>query len=413
MLEHRIDQSFDVRYSYPVCFTRHAFAPDNPLLADLMRAQANGAGARVLFAVDSGVAGARPDYLGAIEQYTRAHADVLDPIRSPWIVRGGETSKLEPLEVDEFYSYVLDHGLCRHSYVVVIGGGAVLDAIGYAAATAHRGIRLIRMPSTVLGQNDAGVGVKNAVNWQGRKNFLGTFTPPFAVVNDFDLLASVPPADRRAGVAEAVKVALIRDRAFFERLHRQRFELAALAPQVMEPMIVRCAELHLAQIRNSGDPFERGSARPLDFGHWSAHKLEEISHGRLRHGEAVALGIALDVLYSRRLGMIADTAADTILATLRDIGFALDHPAFDLLDVEQALNDFREHLGGQLCITLLREIGEGVEVDRIDSAAMRACIAELRTLQSTARGGSPHHAQAPAQAQPRPHTEPQAPELTP
>lgn len=415
MLEHRIDQSFDVHYRYPVCFTRHAFAPDNPVLADLMRPPAGGARGRVLFAVDSGLAGVRPDYLGEIEQYTLVHADVLDPIRSPWIVCGGETSKLEPLDVDRFYAYVLDHGLCRHSYVVVIGGGAVLDAIGYAAATAHRGIRLIRMPSTVLGQNDAGVGVKNAVNWQGRKNFLGTFTPPFAVINDFDLLASVPAADRRAGIAEAVKVALIRDRAFFEQLHRHRFELAALAPHVMEPMIVRCAELHLAQIRHSGDPFERGSARPLDFGHWSAHKLEEISHGRLRHGEAVALGIALDVLYSRRLGMISDSAADTILTMLRDIGFALDHPAFDRLDVEQALNDFREHLGGQLCITLLKDVGEGVEVDRIDSAAMRACIAELRALQSPARGGSHSDAQTDIQAdaQARPQAEPQAPELTP
>ncbi len=388
MLEHRIDQGFEVRYSYPVCFTRGAFAPGNLLLADLMRAPPPGARARVLFAVDSGVAGAQPGCIEAIERYALAHADALELVRSPWIVRGGETSKHEPLEVDEFYGYALDFGLCRHSYVVVIGGGAVLDAIGYAAATAHRGIRLIRMPSTVLGQNDAGVGVKNAVNWQGRKNFLGTFTPPFAVVNDFDLLASVPAADRRAGIAEAVKVALIRDRAFFERLYRQRFALAALAPHAMEPMIVRCAELHLAQIRNSGDPFERGSARPLDFGHWSAHKLEELSYHRLRHGEAVAIGIALDVQYSRRLGMIGDGAADMIMEVLRDIGFALDDAALDQLDVERALGDFREHLGGQLCITLLKGIGEGVEVNHIDVATMRACIAELRASHRHARAGS-------------------------
>jgi 3-dehydroquinate synthase len=148
----------------------------------------------------------------------------------------------------------------------------------------------------------------------------------------------------------------------------------------MEPMIVRCAQLHLAQIRRSGDPFERGSARPLDFGHWSAHKLEEISGHRLRHGEAVAIGIALDVLYSRRIGMLDDAAAQQVLTTLRDIGFVLDDPALDPLDVERALNEFREHLGGRLCITLLKRIGEGVEVDRIDSAAMNDCVAELRAL---------------------------------
>lgn len=381
MLEHRIDQTFEVCYSYPVCFTRRALEPANPVLADLMRrTTAQGAKARVLFAVDAGLAEARPDVPRAIERYVLAHGDTLELLRPAWLVRGGEAAKHQLHEVDALYAFARDFGLCRHSYVVAIGGGAMLDAVGFAAATVHRGVRLIRLPSTVLGQNDAGVGVKNAVNWHGRKNFVGTFVPPFAVVNDFDLLASAPAADRRAGIAEAVKVALIRDREFFTQLQRQRFELADLAPRAMEPMIVRCAQLHLAQIRNSGDPFERGSARPLDFGHWSAHKLEEISGHRLRHGEAVAIGIALDVLYSRRIGMLDDASAQAVLTTLRDIGFVLDDPALDDLDVARALNEFREHLGGRLCITLLKRIGEGIEVDHIDTAAMLGCVAELRML---------------------------------
>jgi 3-dehydroquinate synthase len=381
MLEHRIDQTFEVSYSYPVCFTRRALEPANSVLADLIRhTTAHGTKARVLFAVDAGLADARPDLPRAIERYAHTHSDVLELVRPAWIVRGGEAAKHALQEVDALYAFARDFGLCRHSYVIAIGGGAMLDAVGFAAATVHRGVRLIRLPSTVLGQNDAGVGVKNAVNWHGRKNFVGTFMPPWAVVNDFDLLTSVPAADRRAGIAEAVKVALIRDAVFFTQLQQQRFDLAALAPHAMEPMIVRCAQLHLAQIRRSGDPFERGSARPLDFGHWSAHKLEEISGHRLRHGEAVAIGIALDVLYSRRIGMLDDAAAQQVLTTLRDIGFVLDDPALDPLDVERALNEFREHLGGRLCITLLKRIGEGVEVDRIDSAAMNDCVAELRAL---------------------------------
>lgn len=335
---------------------------------------------RVLIAVDSGLATTQPECITRIERYALAHADTMELVRAPWIVRGGEMSKTEPLQVDEFYGYARDLGLCRHSYVIVLGGGAVLDAIGYAVATAHRGIRLVRMPSTVLAQNDAGIGVKNAVNWQGRKNFLGTFAPPFAVINDFDLLSSAPVADRRAGIAEAVKVALIRDSSFFECLHQQRHALAALESQSMEQMIIRCAELHLAQIRNSGDPFERGSVRPLDFGHWSAHKLEEISQNQLRHGEAVAIGISLDTLYSRCIGMISDATVDVILNTLRDIGFTLDHAALNQLDVARALNDFREHLGGQLCVTLLGRIGQGVEVNSIDVAAMHGCVGELRAL---------------------------------
>ncbi|MCG5075080.1 3-dehydroquinate synthase [Paraburkholderia tagetis] len=378
MLEHRIEQSFAVRYSYPVCFTRHAFEPSNTVLADLIRQPGRERAAQVLFAVDSGLAAARPGLLPAIEHYARAHADAIRLAGPAWIVRGGETSKEGLREVDALYAMAQDFGLCRHSYVVAIGGGAVLDAVGFAAATAHRGLRLIRMPSTVLAQNDAGVGVKNAVNWHGRKNFVGTFVPPFAVVNDFDLLSGASAADRRAGIAEAVKVALIRDADFFDEIHRQRFELARLAPHALEPLIVRCAELHLAQIRNGGDPFEHGSARPLDFGHWVAHKLEELSHHRLRHGEAVAIGIAVDTLYSQRLGMIGAADASAVLSTLRDIGFVLDDDAFGELDIAQALNEFREHLGGQLCITLLARIGQGVEVDTIDIAAMQECIAALR-----------------------------------
>ncbi|WP_213306210.1 3-dehydroquinate synthase [Paraburkholderia sacchari] len=379
MLEHRIEQSFAVRYSYPVCFTRHAFEPSNTVLADLIRQPGRGRAAHVLFAVDSGLASARPGLLRAIECYARSHSDAIGLAGPAWIVRGGEASKEGLHEVDALYAMARDFGLCRHSYVVAIGGGAMLDAVGFAAATAHRGLRLIRMPSTVLAQNDAGVGVKNAVNWHGRKNFVGTFVPPFAVVNDFDLLSSASAADRRAGIAEAVKVALIRDADFFDEIHRQRFALAHLAPHALEPLIVRCAELHLAQIRNGGDPFEHGSARPLDFGHWVAHKLEELSHHRLRHGEAVAIGIAVDTLYSRRLGMIDATDASAVLSTLRDIGFVLDDDALDKLDIAQALNEFREHLGGQLCITLLARIGQGVEVDTIDIAAMHECIAALRT----------------------------------
>ncbi|HMN43055.1 MAG TPA: 3-dehydroquinate synthase [Povalibacter sp.] len=378
----QIEQHFDVRYQYRVCFTRDAFAADNLLLRDLI-SEEGARRARVLMVVDEGVTRGNPQLVAAMEAYATAHADALQLVRSPWVVRGGEVIKNDPLEVNALYEYSRTLGLCRHSYVVALGGGAMLDAIGYAAATAHRGIRLIRMPSTVLGQNDAGVGVKNAINWHGRKNFLGTFVPPHAVVNDFALLASVPVADRRAGLAEAVKVALIRDRSFFDYMQTHHRELARLDTAVLEEVIVRCASLHLAHIRNGGDPFERGSQRPLDFGHWSAHRLEEISQGRLRHGEAVAIGIALDALYSFRCGMLSQSEWHAIYAILTDIGFTLNDAGFDRLDVAKALNDFREHLGGALCITLLRGIGDGIEVDTIDVPLMSRCIEELREIDAS------------------------------
>src|SRR5690606_29036842 len=136
-----------------------------------------------------------------------------------------------------------EYHIDRHSYVIAIGGGAVLDAVGLAAATAHRGIRHIRIPTTVLSQNDSGVGVKNGVNLFDSKNFFGTFVPPFAVLNDYDFIESLPEREKRSGIAEAVKVALIRDRVFFEWLEASVGERARFDAQAMAYMIQRCAEL--------------------------------------------------------------------------------------------------------------------------------------------------------------------------
>lgn len=372
-------QRFTVSYEFPVCFTESTFAPDNPVLRDiLLRA---GQRRHKLFPViDADVLNNHPNLIDALTCYAETHAELINLILPPLIVRSGETCKNEPQEVQDFYRLTQDYKIDRHSFVLVIGGGAVIDAIGFAAATAHRGIRLIRMPTTVLGQNDAGIGVKNAVNFLGRKNYLGTFVPPFAVINDFGLLATLPPRDKRAGIAEAIKVALIKDADFFTWLYDNRQQLAEFEPAAVAYMIRRCAELHLQHIATSGDPFEYGSARPLDFGHWSAHKLEELSQLELRHGEAVAIGIALDSLYSCAQGYIARPLLDAILTCLGEIGFSLYHPALIRLDIDKALQDFREHLGGELCITLLTGQGQSAQFNYIDLDVMRDCVEELIKL---------------------------------
>jgi 3-dehydroquinate synthase len=149
-------------------------------------------------------------------------------------------------------------------------------------------------------------------------------------------------------------------------------------------MIRRCAELHMRQIAHGGDPFETGSARPLDYGHWSAHKLEALTAHELRHGEAVAIGIALDSRYSVQIGMLAPGQEERIFAVLKRLGFYLWHPALERRDSEgrwvvlDGLREFREHLGGELTITLLREIGRGEEVHVMDEAEIRRAIAWLR-----------------------------------
>jgi 3-dehydroquinate synthase len=263
--------------------------------------------------------------------------------------------------------------------------------VGLAAATAHRGVRHIRIPTTTLAQDDSGVGVKNGINAFGKKNFIGTFAPPFAVLNDFTLLATLSDRDRRAGYVEAVKVACIRDAAFFNWLDQNAEALARFEPGPMKRLIQRSAELHLNHIATSGDAFEMGSARPLDFGHWAAHKLEQLSEYRLRHGEAVAVGIALDVVYARLRGHLAPAAAERILLLLERLGFELfstellHQDADGQLLVAAGLEEFREHLGGELTITLLRDIGDGFEVHDMTLPLVVQAIHELRVRHARSR----------------------------
>ena len=384
-----IHQKFAVEYSFPVIFTRDAFSGDNPALSDVLRNAGPGRW-RILVIIDSFVASAAPWLMEKIVRYADKHREIMELVLPPFVVRGGEVCKSDPVEVEQIHTLVEKNGLCRHSFILAIGGGAVLDAAGFAAATAHRGIRFIRMPTTTLSQNDSGVGVKNGINALGRKNFIGTFAPPFAVINDFSFLTTLPARELRAGISEAVKVALIKDRPFFDFLYANREKLAAFDPDTMERMIIRCAELHMDHIGTSGDPFEFGSSRPLDFGHWTAHKLEELTKGELRHGEAVAIGIALDSLYSFQQGLISEIQLHRILATLEGIGFQLYHPALSWFDIGKALREFQEHLGGVLSIPLLSGIGNRIEAHDIDLETYRSCVATLgaRVGKKSAQAGT-------------------------
>ncbi|MEM9626025.1 MAG: 3-dehydroquinate synthase [Pseudomonadota bacterium] len=377
-------QRFDVSYEFPVHFTRGLFKEDNPVLIDTLCRLEPSKRHRCLVFIDDGVLSSRPNLKAAVVTYAAAHAEHIDLACPPIPVPGGERIKNELFFTEDIQQRLVDHHIDRHSYVIVVGGGAVLDAVGLVAATTHRGVRLIRVPTTVLSQNDSGVGVKNGVNLQGVKNFIGTFAPPFAVLNDQDLIDDLPPREKIAGMAEAVKVALIRDAAFFHWLERHADDLVTFAPDALAYMIRRCAELHMHQIGHGGDPFETGSARPLDFGHWSAHKLESLTHHHLRHGEAVAIGIALDARYSVLTGLLAEGEDIRICSLLEHLGFRLWHPALEStandgsVAVIKGLRDFQEHLGGELTVTLLNEIGIGIEVHGIDERVMLEAIAWLK-----------------------------------
>src|SRR5687768_9174262 len=318
-----IERTVQLSFQQRVFFTKYVFALSNPLLADMLTSERSTQVPKVLIVLDESLHVAQPGLVRNIESYFAAQAQRIKLVCPPMILEGGERVKNSYFHVSEIQSYIDRYHMDRHSYVIAVGGGAILDVVGLAAATAHRGMRHVRIPTTTLSQDDSGVGVKNGINAFGKKNFIGTFAPPFAVINDFDLLSSLPARDKRAGYVEAVKVALIRDSAFFNQIERDAAKLAAFDPEAMQGLIHRSAELHMNHIATSGDPFEFGSARPLDFGHWAAHKLEQISDYRIRHGEAVATGIALDVIYSRSMGYLDAVSAERILRLLELLGFEL------------------------------------------------------------------------------------------
>src|SRR4051812_9260942 len=357
-----IRHSIQVGYELRVHFTRDAFHPNNMVLKAVLDQPERRNASKALVVLDESLAQAQPALSAQIEAYFNAFAHQVQLVCPPVIIEGGERVKNSYFHVSEIQSHVDRYHIDRHSYVIAVGGGALLDMVGLAAATAHRGVRHVRMPTTTLSQDDSGVGVKNGINAFGKKNFIGTFAPPFAVINDFGLLESLSPRDKRAGYVEAVKVALIRDRDFFERLEREAKLLSEFDRAAMERLIHRCAELHLNHIATSGDPFEFGSARPLDFGHWSAHKLEQLSEYKIRHGEAVAIGLALDTIYSRNVGLLDGRSAERVLSLLEALGFELYASELSHVDsqnnllVLNGLEEFREHLGGELTITLLREL---------------------------------------------------------
>jgi 3-dehydroquinate synthase len=383
-----IDQEVVVTFRYPVLFTRALFAPDNPTLRDVVQAAGR---ARLLVVVDEGVAEAHPALVGDVQRYCAAQAGVLDLPAAPLVVPGGEAIKNEAGPVSQIRAAIEVHGVDRHSYVVAIGGGAVLDAVGYAAATAHRGVRLIRVPTTVLSQDDSAVGVKNGINAFGKKNFVGSFAPPHAVLNDFDLLLTLQDRDWRAGISEAVKVALLKDAPFFEWIEDHAHDLCDRSLPAMAHMVHRSAELHLDHIATSGDPFELGSSRPLDFGHWAAHKLEQLTNHRLRHGEAVAIGIALDSTYSYLTGSLPYADWRRIIALFEAVRLPIWHAEMATPDggarpaVLAGLEEFREHLGGRLTIMLLERIGSGFEVHELDEVAI---LEASDLLRSRVQGGA-------------------------
>lgn len=379
-----IDTSFSVGYNYPTIFTTRAFDVANLTLVSTLTRLNEGRRHRVVFYADAALA--TPQLLTDIEKYCKAHSDVIELVAPVKAVTGGFEIKNNPEFIISTLKELGELHIDRQSFVVVIGGGSVIDAVGLAVALLHRGARLVRMPTTVLGQDDAGVGVKNGIDFNGQKNFMGCFAPPFAVINDLSFLETLSDEDWFGGFAEAIKVSIIRDGSFFEQIEQAASAICNRNILVAEQIIRRSAELHLRQISKGGDPFEFGSARPLDFGHWAAHRLEVISGHELGHGYAVSVGIALDTIYAEKLGLITSDEATRIIALLRALKLPIYSSWLEVTDETGKLlllkgaEDFREHLGGVLNITLPTSIGTAIEIHELDTELVAESIATIQKL---------------------------------
>ena len=379
-----LERIITIGHAHRVLFGRHVFLPENRLVVNLLVKDEPAKVPRVLVFIDDRVADAEPDLVANIERYASVHSENMELAAKPVLLPGGEACKNEFRHVHRCWEAINAAALDRHSYIFVIGGGAVLDLVCFAASTAHRGIRHVRFPTTTLSQGDGGVGVKNGVNYFGKKNWVGSFAVPYAIVNDFTFLETLPVRERRNGIIEAIKVALIRDAAFYGEIESLADDLAALEQGALERVVERSAELHVDHIASGGDPFELGSARPLDFGHWAAHKLEQLSGFSVTHGEAVAIGMSVDLVYSVHRGLLERATAERILRLIERIGFETFSP--HLLEdgasgepaVLEGLEEFREHLGGELTVTLVPEIGRKLEVHEMDRDLILAAMRELK-----------------------------------
>ncbi len=369
-----IDLPFTVPVTHRLRFTRDVLGAEQRVLADLLEPSGERA-ARVQFWIDEHVSNARPELQHQLWAFCRAHADRVVPTGKAQLVAGGEACKNDIHLLERMLKVFHAADLDRRSYIVVIGGGAVLDAVGFAAAIAHRGIRLVRLPTTTLAQADSGIGVKNSVNLFGKKNWIGTFAVPWAVINDAALLDTLSQRDFVCGFSEAVKVSLLKDAAMFDALCHLAPSIARREPSASQEMIRASARLHLNHITQGGDPFEADEARPLDFGHWSAHKLEVMTDFSLRHGEAVAIGVAIDTVYSSLVHGLPKVDAHRVLRCLVKLGFHLDHPVLaDANTLFQGLEEFRQHLGGRLTLTMLHRVGQPLNVHDVDRDKMCEAI---------------------------------------
>jgi 3-dehydroquinate synthase len=266
----------------------------------------------------------------------------------------------------------------RDEPILAIGGGVLTDVVGFVASSYRRGVPHIKVPTTLLGYVDAAGGIKTGINFNGRKNRLGSFEPPRRVLLDRRLLRTLPRRHLRNGVCEIVKLAVIKDAALFALLERHGVASVAGAFQgeAGGAILDRAIDDMLQEL--APNLFEDELARVVDFGHTFSYGLETRHEDNLLHGEAVLLDILVSVAIAHGRGLLADAAAARILALVERLGLA---PPLELLDATlmwQSLLDRVEHRNGAQRVPLPVAVGEGVFANDIRRGELADAIATLQ-----------------------------------
>jgi 3-dehydroquinate synthase len=288
----------------------------------------------------------------------------------------GEASKSIPTAFG-LLNWLADSSLARRDIVLAVGGGVVIDTVGWVASAYMRGVPYMNVPTTLLAQVDAALGGKVAVDHGSAKNLIGAFYQPKAVVSNISYLCTLDRRQLRAGLAEAIKKGVIASPGLFALIENQVGELISGDPLAREALVRGASAIKCALVAR--DPYEDDLRRPLNFGHTIGHAVETITgYGPVLHGEAVAFGMAVSAKIAEQRRVIGPGLRERIVRLLDRVGLptALDDLPVTVAsdDVVAALGHIRRIRDNQIRFVLPVDIGETLIVDDVSDGEIRAAL---------------------------------------
>lgn len=276
--------------------------------------------------------------------------------------------------LDVIFSELLRARADRRTVLVAVGGGVVGDMAGFAAATYQRGITHLQVPTTLLAQVDSSVGGKTAINHPLGKNMMGAFHQPAAVIADTATLATLPPREYAAGLAEVAKYGAIRDLPFLDWIEAHADELLRRDPAALAHAIRRSCEIKAEIVAE--DERESGVRALLNFGHTFGHAIESAAgYGKWLHGEAVAAGMVLAARFSVRQGRLAAAKAERLVALIERLGLPVRAPGFAPDTWLEYMGRDKKNEDGRVTLVLLDDLGRATVVKDAQAGELRDFLA--------------------------------------